>query len=250
MRNPDLEFHDNATRKYQYGFDHIVRDYLLKRFADKLRTAETPLELGAYMGDMTAQLLEYYEKVDVIEGSALLADELRSRFGDEVSVEVSLFETAQPTHKYSDVFLIHTLEHLDDPVDSLARIATWLGPNGLLFVAVPNADALSRQIAVSMGLIASNNAVTEGEFDHGHRRTYSMDTLLNDVRQAGLQPLDFGGVIVKGLANYQFDLALEAGIVSPEYVRACDELARVYPHFSSSIFVVCSGPQSTANRAP
>jgi SAM-dependent methyltransferase len=242
-RNYDLEFQDNQERRYSYDFDAIVRTHLLRRLAPVLKTDGTVLELGAYKGDMTEQLLEYFERLDVIEASPVLADEVRVRFPDRVHVTTGLFEEVTPATRYQNVFLVHTLEHLDDPISVLTRIATWLDDDGLLFVAVPNANALSRQIAVHMGLIAHNNAITPGEFEHGHRRTYSLDTLLGDVREAGLEIVDFGGVIVKPLANFQFDRALREGIVSAEYVEGCDRLAVIYPDLASSIFVTCAAKQ-------
>lgn len=242
-RNHDLEFQDNRERRYQYDFDGIVREHLLRRLGPRFKTDGATLELGAYKGDMTQQLLEYFGQLDVIEASSILADEIRARFGERVQVTTGLFEDVTPTKRYKNIFLVHTLEHLDEPVSVLARIGTWLDHDGLLFVAVPNANALSRQIAVHMGLIAHNSAVTPGEFEHGHRRTYSLDTVLAEVRAAGLSVVDFGGVIVKPLANFQFDRALEEGIVSKEYVEGCDSLAMVYPDFASTVFVVCSGTE-------
>ena len=94
-------------------------------------------------------------------------------------------ETAQFGQEFDAIFLVHTLEHLDGPVEALARIGGWLKDGGRLFVVVPNAQAASRQIAVRMGLIDTNNAVTEGERVHGHRCTFSLDTLEHTARSAG-----------------------------------------------------------------
>jgi hypothetical protein len=189
---------------------------------------------------MTEQLLEYFDELDVIEASPILADEVRARFPGRAHVTTGLFEDVTPERLYANAFLIHTLEHVDEPVGELKRIATWLEDDGLLFIAVPNANALSRQIAVQMGLVAYNCAVTPGEFEHGHRRTYSLDTLLADVRGAGLEIVEYGGVIVKALANFQFDRALAEGIVDDAYIAACDRLAVMYPDLTSSIFVVAA----------
>lgn len=238
-RDHDLEFQDNEERQYSYDFDQIVRDHLLRRLAPALKTDGATLELGAYTGDMTEQLLEYFDCVDVVEASPILSQEVEARFGDRVHVTTGLLEEVAVDKRYQNVFLVHTLEHLDAPVGALTRIAAWLADDGLLFIAVPNANALSRQIAVHMGLVEHNSAVTPGEYKHGHRRTYSLDTLLADVRAAGLQVVDFGGVIVKPLANFQFDRALREGIVDREYVDACDSLATVYPDLASSVFVTC-----------
>jgi len=143
-----------------------------------------------------------------------------------VSVIVAILEEAEVVQRFDNVFLVHTLEHIDDPVAVLARIRNWLSAGGRLFVAVPNANALSRQIAVKMGLIEYNSAVTAGESEHGHRRTYSLDVLLSQLRHAGLPRGRLWGVLVKPLANFQFDRALEQGIIDEAYLDACHELAR------------------------
>lgn len=249
LRDRNLEFQDNDERRYAYDFDSVVRDYLLRKFEPAMNRRGSALELGAFMGDMTSQLLSYFDHVDVIEGSSILADIVRDRFPGKVTVTAGLFEEVVISRKYENIFLVHTLEHLDDPVQALRRISSWISEAGRLFVAVPNANALSRQIAVHMGLISHNSAVTPGEFDHGHRRTYSLDTLLADVKAAGLQVVGFGGVIVKPLANYQFDLSLEQGIVSREFIEACDSLASIMPDLSSSVFAICSrSTEHTSDR--
>lgn len=239
-RNYDREYQDNEGRKYAYDFDTIIRRYLLSTLAPHFQRGGRVLELGCYKGDMTAQILEHFPSLTAIEGSSELADITRARFGDKVEVVVSTFEEAQPEGRFDHVFLVHTLEHLDRPLEVLARIRDWLTPDGKLYVAVPNANALSRQIAVRMGLIEHNAAVTPAEAKHGHRCTYSLDVLLAELRKAGLHVVDHGGVIVKPLANYQFDQALAAGIVSDDYVRACHDLAKTYPDLSASLYAVCS----------
>ncbi len=238
-RDHNQEFQDNSERKYAYEFDEIVRDRLLRRLSSVIVADGPTLELGAYKGDMTRQLLEYHDYIDVVEASDVLAEEVRARFGDRVDVTTSLFEDFHPAKSYKNIYLVHTLEHLDDPVRELVRIGSWLAQDGLLIIAVPNANALSRQISVHMGIIPHTAAITPGEFQHGHRRTYSLDTLLADVRSAGLEIVDLGGIIVKPLANYQFDQALAEGIVTSEFIDGCDSLSRVLPDLSSSIYVTC-----------
>jgi len=237
-RNFDMEFEDNQSRSYAYDFDWIIRDYLLQRVSKNLHVTGLTLEIGAYLGDMTEQILKRFPNLSVLEGSSQLCNRLVQRFGSQINLTCATIEEVVIEEKFDTIFLVHTLEHLDEPISSLRRISSWLKDNGNLVIAVPNAEALSRQIAVKMGLIESNCSVTPGEYEHGHRRTYNMDLLQSHVRSAGLNILDSGGVIVKPLANGQFDEALKSGLVSHEYIKGCDVLAREFPTLSASIYVI------------
>lgn len=241
-RDHNQEYQDNADRLYAYDFDGIIRHYLLKRLAPHFTNRSSALELGCYLGDMTAQLLDYFDAMTVIEAASDLADQVRARFPARVEVITATFAESRFERTFDQVFLIHTLEHLDDPVGDLKRMRDWLTPNGRLFVAVPNARALSRQIATEMGLIDHHTAVTPAEAQHGHRRTYSQDTFLLHLRQAGYRILDHGGILVKPFANYQFDQAMAQGIVTPAYLEACHVLAKSHPELSASLYAVCARP--------
>jgi 2-polyprenyl-3-methyl-5-hydroxy-6-metoxy-1,4-benzoquinol methylase len=142
--------------------------------------------------------------------------------------------------RYDNIVLTHVLEHLDDPVGALARMnAEWLADSGRLFVVVPNANAPSRQIAVLMGLISHNAAITPAEAEHGHRRTYSLDTLERDATAAGLRVAHQGGIFFKALANFQWDRLLKTDIISTDYLEGCYRLGQRYPDLCASIFLLC-----------
>jgi trans-aconitate methyltransferase len=238
VRNHDLEFQDNAGRKYAYEFDDVIRRYLMRTFEPWFVHGES-LELGCYKGDMTRLILERFPHVTVVEGASELSRIVQERFEGRVTAINADFADVELERRYANVFLVHTLEHVDDPVAILSRIRSWLVPGGRLFVAVPNANALSRQIAVKMGLIEHHAAVTPAERAHGHRRTYALDVLLADLRRANLSIDDFGGVLVKPLSNAQFDQAIAQGIVSEAYLEACHALARMYPDLGASVYAVC-----------
>src|SRR6185437_9600498 len=122
--------------------DWIIRRYLLKTLRPHF-VSGCALELGCYKGDMTEQILEYFSSLTVIEAASDLATLVRQRFPDRVSVITADFANLDLQERYENVFLIHTLEHLECPGPVLARIGQWLAPQGRLFVAVPNANALS-----------------------------------------------------------------------------------------------------------
>jgi 2-polyprenyl-3-methyl-5-hydroxy-6-metoxy-1,4-benzoquinol methylase len=175
----------------------------------------------------------------VIEASEELVAVARARLAGRASFVQGTFETVDMPEQYDAIFLIHTLEHLDDPRFVLRRVNDWLTDRGRLFVVVPNANAPSRQIAVQMGLIPFNSAITDDERRHGHRKTYSLDTLEREVLDAGLQIVHRGGVFFKPLANYQFDKLIGGDVISDGYLEGCYRLGMHYPDLCASIYAVC-----------
>jgi 2-polyprenyl-3-methyl-5-hydroxy-6-metoxy-1,4-benzoquinol methylase len=241
MRDLNREFQDNAHRQYAYNFDYHMHDFMLRVFEPHLLPGRA-LELGCYHGAFTERLARIFSDLTVVEGASELVDIARARVGNGVRFVLSRFEDFAPQERFDAAFLLHTLEHLDEPVSLLGRIRSWLAPRGRLFVAVPNAYAASRQIAVAMGLISHPTAVTAGEALHGHRRTYCLETLQSEIAAAGLQILDTGGVVFKPLANFQFDRVLKHGIVGDDYLNGCYELGKRYPELCASIYVICGAP--------
>jgi 2-polyprenyl-3-methyl-5-hydroxy-6-metoxy-1,4-benzoquinol methylase len=238
MRNLDDEFRDNIHRKYAYNFDYQMHGYMLRTFSATL-TKGRALELGCFEGEFTKRLAGIYADVTVVEGASELVAEARKRVGGKVVFVHERFENFEPSILYDAIFFLHTLEHIERPVDLLRRIGSWLSKGGRLFLAVPNAYAASRQIAVAMGLIAYPTAVTEGEALHGHQRTYCLDTLKDDVRAAGLKLIDSGGIFFKPLANFQIDQAFQAGIITDDYLEGCFKLGKKYPDLCASVYAVC-----------
>jgi 2-polyprenyl-3-methyl-5-hydroxy-6-metoxy-1,4-benzoquinol methylase len=241
-RDHSQEHEDTENRKYAYDFDYILRDYMMQAFTPFL-PAGAALEMGCYKGEFTRILNQHFADLTVIEGAADLIEEARAR-APKVEFVHSTFERWKPSRRYDAIFLSHTLEHLDEPVEILANVNKWLSPKGRLFLVVPNANAPSRQIAVKMGLISHNSAVTDGEWKHGHRRTYSLDTLERDARQAGLHVWHRGGVFFKPFANFQFDQLIQSKIINRDYLDGCYQLGMLYPDLCASIFLVC-GPGDT-----
>jgi len=236
-RDYNQEYRD-GERKYAYEFDTLLRGYMMRAIDPFLRPGRA-LELGCYTGDVTELIARRYSDVTVVEASDQLIAATRTRLGTRVRFVHAMFETANLEGLFDAVFLMHTLEHLDDPQFVLKRVRGWLSETGRLFVVVPNANAPSRQIAVQMGIVASNSAVTDAERAHGHRKTYSLDTLEHEVAGAGLEIVHRGGVFFKPLANYQFDRLMGGDVITPEYLEGCYRLGMHYPDLCASIYVVC-----------
>jgi SAM-dependent methyltransferase len=244
-RNFDNEIKDNEGRNYFYGFDYdVMHPYMVRSFEPFFRSGSL-LELGSFKGEFTRHLLNYFDDLTCVEASGEAIEEARSKLGNSVKLINEMFETVTLSQRYDNIVLTHVLEHLDDPIRVLKRINDeWLAEGGRFFLVCPNANAPSRQIAVKMGLISHNAAVTPAEAEHGHRCTYSLDTLERDATAAGLKVVQRSGIFFKALANFQWDRLLQTDIISKEYLDGCYKLGQQYPDLCSSIFLMCERGES------
>ena len=239
-RDFNQELKDTTDHKYAYNFDFdVMHPFMIKSFIPFFRKGSM-LELGSFKGDFTKRLFPFFNDITCVEASDEAVKIAKAEFGDKVKFINDLFETAKLPAKYDNIILTHVLEHIDDPVSVLKRINDeWLSDTGRFFLVCPNANAPSRQIAVKMGLITHNSAITPAEKEHGHRITYSLDTLERDAKAAGLNVVHRSGIFFKALANFQWDRLLTTDIISKEYLEGCFQLGHIYPDLCSSIFLMC-----------
>jgi len=240
VRDYNSELIDAAGSRYAYGFDiDVMHPYMIQSFEPFFRKGSL-LELGSSKGDFTRRFLPYFDDLTCVEASDAALTEAQGKLGAPVTLIHSRFEDVTLPRRYDNIVLTHVLEHLDDPVRILRRINDeWLADGGRFFLVCPNANAPSRQIAVKMGLITHNAAVTAAEAEHGHRCTYTLDTLERDAVDAGLKVVHRSGIFFKALANFQWDRLLRTDIISKEYLDGCYKLGQHYPDLCSSIFLMC-----------
>lgn len=239
-RDYNKELNDTVDHKYGYSFDFdVMHPFMIKAFAPFFQAGNL-LELGSHEGRFTERFLPFFDDITCVEASNEAISVAKKRLGQKVRFINSMFETVKLNGQFDNIVLTHVLEHLDDPVSILTRInKEWLSEKGRLFLACPNANAPSRQIAVKMGLITHNSAVTAAEEAHGHKITYTFDTLERDAKSAGLKVLYRSGVFFKAFANFQWDKILTSDIVSEGYLEGCFQLGQQYPDLCSSIYLIC-----------
>jgi 2-polyprenyl-3-methyl-5-hydroxy-6-metoxy-1,4-benzoquinol methylase len=240
QRDYNKEFKDTSDHKYAYNFDFdVMHHYMIESFKHNFVEGNC-LELGSFKGDFTKRLISYFDDITCVEASDEAIKISKQNLKGNITYFNSLFEIVKLPKKYDNIILTHVLEHIDNPVELLSRIKNeWLSENGKLFIVCPNANAPSRQIAVKMGLISHNNAITPAEKEHGHQITYTLDTLERDAKAAGLEVIHRSGIFFKALANFQWDQLLKTDIITKEYLDGCFELGHHYPDLCSSIFLIC-----------
>src|SRR6476659_9796289 len=121
MRDYNAEYQDNESRKYAYGIDSIVRRYMMRTLAPYFSKGKA-LEIGCLEGESTSLFAEHFDDLTVVEDSDNLIAIAKRNVPDSIRFVHATIETAELEAIYDSIFLVHSLEHLDDAVASLARI--------------------------------------------------------------------------------------------------------------------------------
>lgn len=235
----EFDFLNSLVEGYDDSkFDRAMRHWMLRTLAPFF-VPGSALEMGCLYGEFTALLAERFTDLTVVDAAAQFLETTRQRVGERAKYHQSLFETFDAPQQYDNIFLMHVLEHLIDPVAVFAKAKELLTPGGRIFAVVPNGGAISRQIAVKMGLLKEVTDFAPADHRGGHRRVYVMDTFQRDARAAGLNIERSGGIFFKALANFQFDALMGGPLISNEFMEACYRLGDEYPLGCASIYLVC-----------
>lgn len=218
-------------------FDAAMRGYMMRSFEPFFRDGPC-LQVGCAHGDQTSLLVERFADVTVLEPAPDFLAYSRTRIGDRAVFVQALVEDFQTERRFETIVFSHVLEHVAEPIAVLAKLRTLLTPTGRLYVAVPNAEAPSRRIAVKMGVLGHLEALSVDDEAAGHRRVYRLDTLSRDVRASGLAIHHTGGIFFKPLANFQFNALMHGPLVGEAFMEACYQLGREDAASCASIYVI------------
>ncbi len=215
------------------------------------------LDMPCGDGTLTALLAPHFQRVVGVEASSKhLA--LARKLLPNVELHEGLIEEIELNERFGTVTLINILEHVVDPVQVLQKAASFLSDDGVLLVHVPNAMAINRRLAVLMGTLTECTELSPFDIQvAGHRRSYTMESLCEDVGKAGLKIRATGGVFYKILSTAQMDWFLKNGLWEEggfgwgrvggprkdwkaEFCRASYELGRQHPEDCNIIYACIS----------
>jgi 2-polyprenyl-3-methyl-5-hydroxy-6-metoxy-1,4-benzoquinol methylase len=222
-----------VVSKYAIGANRHTIEYSFEVFKRFIRSGPI-LEMGPAEGFMSDLLVRLGQPMTVVEGAAPFCASLKERH-PQIEVVNALFEEYVPARKFESIILGHVLEHVENPVDILARSREWLTDTGRILVAVPNARSLHRQAAVILGMLSFEEQLNESDLHHGHRRVYTPETLRRDFIQASLNIEIFGGYWLKPLSNGQIERDWDDKLLHSFMI-----LGERYPDVAGEIYVVAT----------
>ena len=226
-----------------YTVDHssqtrVMRELVFRTFEPFIRRGRG-LELGCSDGYMTQMLASKLDYLDVVDGSSNFLGEAKKRGLANVNYSLSLFEEYTSDVQYDYVFASFILEHVLEPSLVLNMVKRVLKPGGMLFVTVPNARALSRQLAMHMDLISDLKALTQNDLVNGHRRVYDRVYFNRELQHAGFKTVSEGGLMLKILADFQMDKLIDDGVLKDSQIDGLYKLGLEYPDLCGALFTVC-----------
>jgi 2-polyprenyl-3-methyl-5-hydroxy-6-metoxy-1,4-benzoquinol methylase len=213
------------------------------------------LDMPCGDGYLTGMLASKFKRVVGIDASKQHLEKGKSLYSN-IEFHHALIEEFVTDEKFDTITMLNILEHVNNPVEVLQKAESILAPGGIIIVHVPNANAVNRKIATIMGTLQSCEELSPFDINVvGHKRSYTMKTLHNEVVNAGLNIIGEGGVFYKMLSTPQMDWFLKNGLWEDggfgwgrvgeesskdwkvEFCRACYEYGQLYPEDCNVVYV-------------
>lgn len=231
---------DQFVKAYQgnniYDFDNqIMLSWYPNRVIEYAKSKNSMLELGLGHGITTRFFENHFMRYVVLDGSPAVIKNFKEKFNDTKAEIVEVFfEDFQTDESFDVINFGFILEHIDNPVYILKRFKKFLKPDGKIFISVPNAESMNRRLGKITGDLKDFSELSENDLLLGHKRYYTVNTLLTDIKAAGLEVSAVEGIYLKPFATRQ----IQSLGLSTDYINALCVLGIKYPELSCGILVV------------
>jgi 2-polyprenyl-3-methyl-5-hydroxy-6-metoxy-1,4-benzoquinol methylase len=200
------------------------------------RDKSLALELGVSTGFMTEQLYKVFERMVCVDGSKRYIDMTKQRLKADslkkIDFDVALFEEYEPEQRFPNIIMSHIIEHVEHPIGIMTKYKKFLTNDGVMHIAVPNANSLNRRIGFMLGMMEKIDQLSEKDHLIGHRRLYTYEMLLDHIEAAGLEVVVCEGIFLKPLSKGQM------AHWKIELIDAFFEIGKELPAYSMDIYVM------------
>ena len=230
---------DENNKYYYWKKKECVSKYAKFVEGSNRKRATKLLELGCSMGASTKEWVDLVDEVTCVEGAAELIKQSKKVNGLENVIFINcLFEEMEFDNQFDYVVADHVFEHVDNIDEILLKCHKALNQSGLLFAAVPNAHAFSRQMAVEMELLDNIYELTENDTKYGHRRVFDRETFEDVIKKNNFKIIESGGSFFKPFADFQLKKMIETEIIGDNELSGLVKMGRVYPHLCEGLYVI------------
>ena len=224
-KHQDRPYYQEYLRTKMFGYKKIASRFI----------GENVLELGSDGAATSSCLVRWSKKLTIVDrvnnfNELAQADPLLQK----ANFILCEWEEFQPKEKFSDIILTDSLEHVDNPIQILSLIKSWLHKDGSLHIIVPNALSLHRLIGVEMGLLETPYHFNQNDIAASHLRVYDTLSLRHDILESGLKISSIEGVQLKPLTDTKLaDMDIE-------YKNALDALSSYFNDNCAEIYACCT----------
>lgn len=220
--------------EFLYALDNRL---ILNWYPDRvmsLAKGDSLLELGIGHGYSTSRFSKHFKRHLVIDGSSEIIRQFQETFPDcSASIVENYFETFETSERFDVIVMGFILEHVDNPELILSRYKKFLKPNGVIYLTVPNAEALNKRLGYEAGLLPSLFQLGEGDKALGHQRLFSVQTLKDMIQKCGYSCDKLEGIFLKPITTSQIqELAL-----SEEILQGMMKVGIDYPELCVALFM-------------
>ena len=173
------------TQSYRKNADKDPYSYypILKRLQDRgliSNATKKYLDIGSGSGQKLEifKSIEFIDTFYAIEPSKACFEQLKNRGVQVITNDISAdWEKAYQSH-FDLITMRHVLEHFMNPLEVLQKLRSTLSPNGIIYIAIPNA------------LILENRQLLKSFFRVVHTFYFNKYSIQNLVHKAGYEIID------------------------------------------------------------
>lgn len=208
--------------------------------------ASSVLEVGCGLEPLFADY-KAYERMTIVEPSRTFAENARMLAADagvpnKVRVIVDYIESASTMLLESkdsfDFIVVSSLLHeVDESKALLNAIKNLCGRNTIVHINVPNAKSLHRLIALESGMISDEHDLSSQQIKMQRRRTYDMESLQNEINDAGFDIVSSGFYFIKPFTHAQMQACLDANIIDKKVLKGLEGISKYIPEYGSEMYI-------------
>lgn len=243
--------YDLNTLVHTYDIDNIYEQYKRLEFIEKLSLyinlkSSSVLEFGPATGQMTELLSSRVKNVVAVDGSNEFIKIAKNKVknANNVTFYESYFEDFILNEKFDCLIFHHIIEHLENPQLIFGKLIPFLKKDSIIAISVPNSHALSRQLAVKMGLLNSVYDLTENDKNHGHYTVYDWCKTENLILKSGYSIIGRHGLSFKLFSDKQNVDMLINNIIAEEQIKGLWKLADELKEYAGAIMIIAKNDKA------
>lgn len=238
---------DNYQSAYTPEFrftdeNELILSFYAERMGNVLRAKKVKSILSLGIGhrivsqSIIGEFKNNIERYVIVEGSPEIIADYKNRFPDlpkGVEIVHSYFEDFNVAEKFDAIEMGFVLEHVDDPAQIINIFKKFLKPGGTIFLAVPNAKSMHRQLGQLAGFLDDLYKLSPEDLQLGHKRYFDLDSFKKLINDCGLTIQKTEGNYMKPFTTGQ----IRSLNLKPEVWRALLEYGINYPESCNSIYI-------------